>query len=97
MINQNINSNYFLTKTSVNNQNKLSYSLKHVFQNLFPTVKCDCTTTKETENIIISFKSSDSSGYDEVPTKLLKLCSLFISSPLNYISNRSFFYESFPL
>ena len=37
MINQNINTNYCLTKTSVNNQNKLSFSLKHVFQNSFPS------------------------------------------------------------
>ena len=73
MINQNINANYCPTKTSVNNTNKLSYSLKHVFQNLFPTVKYHCTTTKEIENIILSFKSSNSSGYDVVPTMLLKL------------------------
>jgi hypothetical protein len=33
MINQNINANYCLTKTSANNQNKLSFSLKRVFQN----------------------------------------------------------------
>ena len=31
MINQNINANYFLTETSVSDQNKLSFSLKHVF------------------------------------------------------------------
>ena len=70
MINQNINPNYCLIKTSVNNQNKLPYSLKHVFQNSFPNIKYHCTTIKETENIIISFKSSNSLGYDEVPTKL---------------------------
>jgi len=85
MIIRNINATYFLTKTSANDQNKLSYCLKHVFQNSFPIIKYHCTTTKETENIIMSFKSSDSSGYDEVPTKLLKLCSHFISSPPNYI------------
>ena len=85
MINQNINANYCLTKTSVNNnQNKLSFSLKHMFQNSFPSIKYHCTTTIETESIIMSFKSSNSCGYDEVPTKLLKLCSYFISSSLNY-------------
>jgi len=62
MIIQNINAIYCLTKTSVNNQNKLSYSLKHVFQNSFPTIKYHCTTTKEIENIIMFFKSSNSSG-----------------------------------
>ena len=91
MINQNINTNYCLIKTSVNNQNKLSFSLKHVFQNSFPSINYHFTTTKEIENIIMSFKSSNSCGYDEVPTKLLKLCSHFISSPLNYIRNRTLF------
>jgi hypothetical protein len=92
MINQNINANYCLTKTSVNNQSKLSFSLKHVFQNSFPGIKYHCTTTEEIDNIIKSFKSSNS----EVPTKLLKLCSYFISSPLNYICNRTLFTGFFP-
>ena len=39
----------------------------------------------------MSFKSSNSCGYDEVPTKLLKLCSHFISSPLYYIRSRTLF------
>jgi len=96
MINQNINANYYLIKTSVNNQNKLSYSLKCVFQNSFPSIKYHCTTTKEIENIIISFKSSDYFGYGDVPTKLLKLCSHFISSPLNDTYNRNLFMGVFP-
>jgi hypothetical protein len=94
MINQNINANSCLTETSDNNQNKISYSLKHVFQNSFPSIKYHRTTTEGVENIIMSFKSPNSFGYDEVPTKLLKVCSHFISSPLNYICNRTLF--SFP-
>ena len=83
MINKNIIANYCLTKTSVNNQNKLSYFFKYVLRNLFPSIECDCTTTKETESIIMSFKSSNSFSYDEVPTKKLKLCSHVINYPLN--------------
>ena len=90
MINKNINANYSLTKTSVNNQNKLSYFLKHVFQNSFPSMECNCTTTKETESVIMSFKSSNSFGYDKVPTKKLKLCSHVISCPLMYMQQDSF-------
>ena len=82
MINKNINANYCLAKTSVNNQNTLSYSFKHAFQNSFPSIKCNYTTTTEVENIIISLKPSNSFGYDEVPTTLLKLCYHFISSLL---------------
>ena len=96
MINQNINANYCLTKTSVNNQNKPSCSLKYVFQNSFPSIKYHCTTTKEIENIIMSYKSSNSFGCGDVPTKLLKLCSHFISSPLNCIYNRNLFMRVFP-
>ena len=54
MINQNISANYCLTKTSINNQNKLSFSLKHVFQKSFPSIKYHCTTTTKIENIIMS-------------------------------------------
>jgi hypothetical protein len=42
------------------------------------------------------FKSSNSCGYDEVPTKLLKVCSYFISSPPNYICNKTLFTGVFP-
>jgi len=59
----------------------LSYSLKRAFQNSFPSIKCNYTTT-EVENMIMSLKSSNSFGYDEVPAKILKLCSHFINSPL---------------
>jgi len=96
MINQNISANYILTKISANNQNKIFYSLKHVLQNSFPSIKYHCTTTKEIVNIIMSFKSSDFCDYDQVPTKILKLCSHFISSPLNYICNRTLFTGVFP-
>jgi Notch-like protein len=70
--------------------------LTHVFQNSFPSIKYHCTTTKETEYIVRSLKSSNSCGYDEVPLKLLKPCSYFISSQLNYICNRTLFTGVFP-
>jgi hypothetical protein len=91
MIGQIINASNSFTKTSVNNQNNLPFSLNHIFQNSFPSIKYHCTTTKVIENIIRSLKSSNSCGYDEVPSKLLKSCSNFISSPLNYIRNRTLF------
>jgi hypothetical protein len=78
MINKNINANYCLAETSVNNQNTLSYSLKHALQNSFPIIKCNCITTIEIEKIIImSLKSSNSFGYDEGPTKILKFMFTF--------------------
>jgi len=35
----------------------------------------------------MSLKTLNSFGYDQVPTKILKLCSPFINSQLNYICN----------
>ena len=55
-----------------------------------------CNTTEEIANIIICFKSLNSFGNGKVPTKLLKLCSHFISSPLNYICNGTHFTGVFP-
>jgi hypothetical protein len=95
-ITRNIRASNFSTKTSVNNQNNISFSLKNVFQTAFPSIKYHYTSTKEIENIIKSRNSSNSCGYDEVLIKLLKLCSYYISLPLNYICNRSFFTGVFP-
>jgi len=81
MISRNITAIYCLTKTSANNQNTLSCSLKHACQNSFPSIKCKCTTTKEIKNVIMSFKSSNCFSYNEVPTEILKLCSHFFIAP----------------
>jgi hypothetical protein len=43
-----------------------------------------------------SFKSKDSHGYDEISTKILKISSPFISSPLNYICNKVLVKGIFP-
>jgi len=44
----------------------------------------------------MSLKSSNSCGYDEVRLKLLKSCSYFISSALNFICIRTLFAGVFP-
>ena len=43
---------------------------------------------KEVENIIKSLKPKNSSGYDGISAKLLKLSSSFSSSPLTYVCNK---------
>ena len=91
MISRKINASDCSTATSDNNQNNTCFSLNNVYQNSFPNIKNCCTTTRETENIIRTLKSSNSCGYYDVPLKLLKLCSSYISSPLNYICNRTVF------
>jgi len=95
MITRNIMARNFSTKSTLN-QNNSSFSLNNVYQTSFPSIKFPYTSAKEIENMIKSLHSSNSFGYDEVSMKLLKLCSYYISSPLNYICNRSLFTGVFP-
>jgi hypothetical protein len=53
-------------------------------------------STKEIENIIKFRKPKNSSGYDGIPTKLIKIISSFISSPLTHICNKSLSSGIFP-
>jgi hypothetical protein len=53
-------------------------------------------STKEIERIINSLKIKESSGYDEISTKILKTSAPFISSPLSYICNKSMLSGTFP-
>ena len=46
---------------------------------------------------IKSLKSKNSHGYDELSVKILKLSSQFITSPLNYICNKSLSSGTFQL
>ena len=99
---------YFSTvaKNVNEKQNKPSYQdsgntthihyLTQSFIHPFPTLKLKAVSTKEIENIIKLLKPKNSSGYDGISTKLIKLSSLFISSPLTYICNKSLSSGIFP-
>jgi len=52
-------------------------------------MKIKYTTPKEIEKIIKLLKSKNCHGYDEIPTKILKVSTPFITSPLTYICNKS--------
>jgi len=58
--------------------------------------KMEQYTTGETEKIIKELKSKSSCGYDEITTKILKISSPFIVSPLTYICNRMLSTGRFP-
>jgi hypothetical protein len=58
-------------------------------QKHFPNIKFKNTFTKEIERIISSLRPTNSYGYDEISTKILKASAPCISSPLNYISNKT--------
>jgi hypothetical protein len=65
-------------------------------QNHFPNIKFKNTSTKEIERIISSLRPTNSYGYDEISTKILKASAPFISSLLNYISNKTIISGTFP-
>jgi hypothetical protein len=70
--------------------------LMQSFKNPFPRIHLKSILTKEVENIIKRLKPKNSSGYDGISTKLLKMSSPFISSPLTHICNKSLSSEIFP-
>jgi hypothetical protein len=61
----------------------------------FPNINLKSVSTKEVENVTKSLKTKNFSGYDEIATKLLKIYSSFISSPLNYIYVINKYFQEF--
>ena len=85
----NINTSHFPNTTPI------QYLLQ-AFMNPFPNIKLNSLSTKEVENIIKSLKLKNSYGYDEISTKVLKMSSVYISSPLTHICNKSLSQGIFP-
>ena len=73
-------------KCYFNQDNKL-YSTPFVLKTL---------STKEISSIIKSIKTKNTHGYDEISTKILKISSNYITSPLTCICNRIILSGSFP-
>ena len=91
----NIDKNYS-TETQRNNQKVRCHFIANPSQTSFPSMKFTCTTENEINSIIKYFKSSNSSGYYEITMTILQACSLYITSPLNYICNRALLTGIFP-
>ena len=49
------------------------YCLSKLYHKPFPNIKFKNTSTKEIEKMINSLKTKESSGYDEISTKILKI------------------------
>jgi len=99
--------NYFLTVadriTSNIKNDKISLNRNKPIHCLCKNSKLPCsnikikyTTPKELEKIIKLLKSRNSHGYDGIPTKILKVSSPFVTSPLTYICNKSLWSGIFP-
>ncbi|PNF19496.1 hypothetical protein B7P43_G02324, partial [Cryptotermes secundus] len=79
-----------------NQENPISY-LSRARNQPFPPITLNCVSSKEIEDIIKSLKTKNSYGYDGISTKILKVSSPYISSPLTYLCNRMLTTGNFPL
>jgi hypothetical protein len=61
--------------------------LKDAFTKKFPSIKIIPTNEIELKNIIHTLKQKESPGFDEVTSKIPKVCSDLISCPLAHICN----------
>jgi hypothetical protein len=93
----NINNNNYANNTNFNSsKNSLLSYLYSAFKQPFTNIKLKYTTINEIEKIIKELKNKNSYGYDEITTKILKISSPFIVSPLTYICNRMLSTRIFP-
>jgi hypothetical protein len=93
--------NYFLNITgnlniqAVKDNNPISLLKKH-YPYAFPPMQTVPVTEGEIRAIISSVKPKNSSGYDGIPTKILKLCGSQINKPLALIIDKSIKMGVFP-
>jgi hypothetical protein len=66
------------------------------FPGNFPSIKIIPITEAEIKSIVCSLKPKNSSGYDEVTSKILKSCASIINLPLSFICNHSIHTGIFP-
>jgi hypothetical protein len=77
----------------------ISHPIEYLHQNLkkpFLSIKFKYTSIKKFKKIITPLKPSNSNGYDEISTKILKACAQFIISHLTHICNHSLSTGIFP-
>jgi hypothetical protein len=99
-------SNYFSTiidKTNSDSQENMRHGnpytycyFDHSAGDSYPPLVFKTFSTREITSIIKSIKTKNSSGYNEISTKLLKISANYICSPLTYICNKSVFTGIFP-
>ena len=84
------------SKQSYNINKNPNYYLSNLFHKPFPSIKFNNMSTKEIEKIINPLKIKESSGYDEISTKISKSRAPSISAPLSYICNKSMLSGTLP-
>jgi len=86
--------NYFFNraddlKIQIDNKTSPISLLKNAYRNDFSQMNIIYLTEGEIRSITCSLKAKDSSGYDGISTKILKMYNSLISKPLSYICNKS--------
>ena len=71
-------------------------NLYSVYRQSFPQIQMAPVTTKEIKETIKSLPWKNSSGYDEIPLRILKISMPLFTSPLTYLCNKSICKGSFP-
>jgi hypothetical protein len=66
--------------------NPTNYLFKY-YNKPFPKINWQYASTYEIDKIIKSLKSKNTSGYDEISNRIIKITSPFIISPLTHICN----------
>jgi hypothetical protein len=79
----------------INQHSYLEYLVHESHQPFLP-INLESVTGKEIYEINKSLKWKNSCGYDEVPSRIVKLSMPFISSPLIYICNKMLHTGTFP-
>ncbi|PNF34410.1 hypothetical protein B7P43_G13946 [Cryptotermes secundus] len=89
----------FSTQITLDTDNGNSYKhyLSLTVKGPFPKIIFIKITTNEIENVLSSLRSKNSSGYDEISVKTLKISAPYISSSLCYKFNKAVLASKFPL
>jgi hypothetical protein len=69
--------------------NPINYLFKY-YSKPFANINWPYASTYEIGKIIKSLKSKNTSGYDEISNRIIKLSSPFITSPLTHICNAGY-------
>lgn len=89
---------YFINLTSKNKNipdTILTYKTEHIIDTK-NSMFLKPISESEVISIITSLNNTNSAGYDEISTKIIKMCANFLASPLVHIINKSFEQGVFP-
>jgi hypothetical protein len=102
----NLFNDYFLSMANQNNINKhkdseqfkqtIATYFTETNQNSYPNIIWHYASIQEIDNIIRSFKTKNSTGYDEISIRTLRYSLPYIISPLTYICNATLNHGLFP-